>query len=210
MTLWIAQLRAALLGLVAGAVLAGVLVLRHRPTERPEPMRVHLGHATHQPERELSPASRPRTVIVPRVEPGKPASPPVPVSQDLAPSGQEPASTLTVPMEGNGNRFTLHAAFYPQILGPDRLAFRSILWGQDASGSPLRIGDAVQVDAPQATVSLAPRPIPPSWRAGPLVYLEGTRIRWGAAISYQPHGSRWGFQGVAMGDRVAVGVGIGF
>ncbi|MBI3131502.1 MAG: hypothetical protein HYZ13_09265 [Acidobacteria bacterium] len=210
MILWIAQLRAAMLGLVAGGVLMGFLLLRFRPAERSEPLRVHLGHETRQPQRDLSPASSPRTVVVARVEPGRPAAPPVSIPADLAPVGGEPSTTLNVPMEFGGNRFTLHAAFYPQILGPERFAFRSILWGQDVSGAPLRIGEAVQVDAHETTLALNPAHRTSPWRAGPLVYVDGAKIRWGAAVAYQPPERRWCLQGVAMGDRIAVGVGIAF
>lgn len=210
MSVWISQIRAALLGLLVGSMLTGALILRQRPSEHLEPVRVHLGHVTREPERDLSPASHPRAVVVTRVEPGKPLLPPVPVPPDLAPSGQEPATTLTIPVEGTGDRFTLHAAFYPQVLGPERFGFRSVLWGQDASGASLKIGEAVQVEASNTTLTLKPASRSPAWRAGPLVYVEGAKLRWGAALSYQPPGRRWSLQGVAMGDRVAVGVGIGF
>jgi hypothetical protein len=209
MTLWIAQARAALLGVVVGAVLCGALLLSRRSVS-PPPVVVQLGNTKPKPEVDLSPKATPRSVVVARVSPGKPTPSPVTPPKEVATPGQGPATTLDVPVQSGSDRFTLHAALYPLVLGERRLGFRSVLWGEDASGAPIRIGDAVQVDAPNTEVSLLPSPPPPPWRVGPLLYFEGTHARWGLVASYQRVGTRWGVLGVAMPDRAAIGLTVSF
>lgn len=209
MTLWIAQLRAALLGLLVGAGIVGGMLLMRRP-DTPAPVPIHIGYTQPQPERDLSPKGAPRSVLVARVQPGTPASPPVQPPPDVAPAAKGPASTLTIPVECAGSHFTLHASLYPQVLGERRVGFRSVLWGEGAAGVPLTFGDAIQVDAKDAVVDLPPPPAPPAWRVGPLLYMEGAHPRWGAAVSYNRPGSRVGVLGVAMQDRVSIGISLNF
>ena len=124
------------------------------------------------PERDLSPAAAPRTVLVPRTTPGRPCAPPAAVPADL---GQHLQTTsLSLPAIPAGA--VVHDALYGAISG-DRLTLRDVAWADSPSG-PVKLGQAETVTH-SVSLQMPGLPRAPRWGIDALPYLQDGRIKTG-------------------------------
>ncbi|WP_257303383.1 hypothetical protein [Geothrix campi] len=150
-----------------------------------------IGATTPKPERDLSPAGAPRTIIVTRIIPGPPAALPEPAQPQAEQLGHHLSTTETaLPALATGGTF--HSALFGQVEGP-RLTLRTVEW-LDTPAGRVPLGEASTRETVTQFPLPASRPLP----------------RWTVAIAPGLRDGKANLGGLAQYARGPVVAGAGY
>ena len=156
------------------AALAGGFLLGRWTVPPAQPLTV--GAVQPLPERDLSPRSEVRTVIVTRIVPGPPEATPA----HPADLGQHLSTTdTTLPALATGGTF--HSALFGQVEGP-RLTLRTVEW-LDTPAGRVSLGDATTRETVATFPMPKARPVP-RWTVAALPAIKDGRLIVGGLVEH--------------------------
>jgi hypothetical protein len=168
----------ALDGLVALAILAGGFLLGRWILPPPKPLTI--GAVTPLPERDISPKGEVRTIIVTKIVPGPPETPPAPAEGLGNGLGQHLSTTDTsIPVLGQGGTF--HTALFGTV-ADHRLTLRTVEW-LDTPAGRVSLGESTTRESVTTFALPDARPLP-RWTVAALPTVKDGRLVLGGLVEH--------------------------